>query len=612
MAYSIRNQFHTSLASTVLTDIQFQRENYYYFLGKVNTWGTGDTPSGTNPPLDESTDKSVRDNIAFFKKINANDVSLMCSRHEWVSGTVYDQWDHTQQMDGLPFYVVTPSNMVFKCLFNNHGAASTVAPANLSYNAFTTADGYIWQYMYTVPAFKNTKFTTPVLMPVQNALTDGFYNTGAVDSVVVNNQGSGYTDQLVTFIAISAAQGSGAVLVPKINHSTGSIEGVIVVNGGINYDSAYPPALSVQVMSGYTPGTNLYWENNNIGTALLVPIVSQGEIVSVMIGDPGQNYPHSNSTTISVTGDGSGLVVTPVVYQGKVIDTIIENPGTGYSFAHLTVNGAGANASLSAMFASSDFISDQSVVEQSATDGAIYAANILNGGSGYTATTQVIFSGDGAGATGTVDIVDGVITGINMVSYGAGYNYVDITFSDVNRVVAGNTEATAYAILPPSGGHGADAVKELYGRTLAVVNPIKVDPLTTNFNQDYRQYGIIKKPRNVFTNVPATLGFDSNTYQVTFNSVSGLAVDQILTLNTEHRYMVIYISGLTVWLQPLHNKLIDPVGSLIRGTNTYTASNVVNRPTINKYSGDLLYASDELPFTFSESQGLTIKTYITF
>ena len=612
MTNSIRKQFHSSVANTVLNDIQLHRDSYYYFLGKLNPWGQSDVPNGGSADLSNQADRTMRDNIAFFKRINSNDVSLMTYRYNWTSSTVYSQWDNTVDMEGLPFFIMTSNNQVFKCLFNNHGAPSIVMPTQVSYSPMTTADGYIWQYMYTIPTFKNNKFSNTGLMPVQVALTDSFYNTGAVDSIMINDAGMGYTDSLLTYISISASSGAGAILIPKISHTTGSIIGVTVVNGGSGYNVAYPPTLTVHTMAGQTPGTNLYWENNYLGRALLEPVISQGVIKSVAIIDPGQHYPYSTVTSISVMGDGMGMSISPVIYNGNIVDTIIENAGSGYTFANVMVNGDGNSAMLSAMFVESDFVSDQNIVEQSTIDGAIYAANIINSGSGYTGTTTASISGDGVGATATVVVQSGAITKINVHSFGSGYSYANISFHDVNRVGNGFTDATAYVILPPINGHGSDAVSELYGKTLAVVSPIKVNPLVTNFNQDYRQYGLIKKPKNLYTNVPSTIGFDSSTFKVTFNTVANLAVDQTLMFNDAYPYLVVYISGNNVWLQPLHNAQIDPVGNLIRGTYTYTASNLTSRPTINKYSGDLMYVSDELPFIFSESQGLTIKTYVTF
>jgi hypothetical protein len=74
--------------------------------------------------------------------------------------------------DIQPFYVVNTSNRVYKCLGNNSNisAGSTVQPASTSTSAGaseTTADGYIWKYMYTIPAFDAEQFQTTSWLSVR-------------------------------------------------------------------------------------------------------------------------------------------------------------------------------------------------------------------------------------------------------------------------------------------------------------------------------------------------------------------------------------------------------------------------------------------------------------
>lgn len=609
MTNSTRLQFHSSMAKSLVNDIQYQKSSLYYFLGKLNSWGPLDTPGSDAIPQTTEQNTSIRDNIAFMKRVGANDVSVMCTRHDWTTGIVYTQWDHTVDMSSETFYVINSFNQVFKCLFNNHDSASTVMPAGNSYSPFGTADGYLWKYMYTVPDFKMAKFANSNYMPVQTAITDSFYSTGSVDSIIINDVGSGYTNSLVTYITASASAGSGAILIPKVSSITGSIVGVTIVNGGSGYTSA--PTLAVHMLSGYTSGTNKYPENNSAGTALLTAIVSEGVVVGVMIVDPGINYPNATTTTISVSGDGTDMELHPIVYGGQIVDVVIDNSGSGYTFANITVNGAGNGANLTPLFATSDFVSNQNIVEQSAIDGALYAINITNGGTGYTNTTVADIVGDGIGATARVTVIDGVIVAVRVSDYGAGYTYANVVFSDINRELGNVVDATAYVTLPPIGGHGADAIKELYGRTVALVSSIKTDILADSFNQDYRQYGLIKSPKNL-DKKPATVGRDYSAYQVTFNTVANLAVDDVLLYEGTKSFMVVKISGYTVWLQPLSRTATNPVGNFSKGTNLYVSSNLTVSPVINKYSGDLLYTSYELPFVFSQTQGLNIKTYISF
>lgn len=690
MSYTLRNQFSTALATTFLNDIQYQRNNYYYFLGKLEPWALDDRPPATVQELSEAEDVAIRNNAAYFKKITPNDVSLVCSRYDWTSGTVYAQWDDTLDMSDSAFYVLTDENRVYKCLNNSAGAASTVKPTTRALQAFKTADGYTWKYMYTIPSFKRTRFVSVTQMPVQRAMSESFYSQGSIESVSVLERGSGYTDTQQTTIAISGSTtGSGATatftidisgaitsvtvtnggsgyiagvrisissatgqdavltanvtadavtsvtivnpgvgysatldsivfsvgggsLIPIVSRSTGSIVDVRIVDPGYGYNSS--PTLTLNTSVPAPDATGLYSGNT---TALLEAIVDGGSIQRVLIRDPGVNYPSDISTQIIVSGDGFGLDVSPVVVDGEIIDVIVETGGYGYTFANLTVDGAGSGASLRAILGNSDVSSDQSVVEQLAVDGAIYAVVVTEAGTGYTSTTTVTIDGDGSGATAHAVISNGAVTKVVVDSWGSGYTFATVTFSDVNRNNQYNTytDAAAYVTLPPVGGHGFDAVKELFGRTVLVSSSIRSDPMITQYEQDYRQFGIISQPRNLISNKVSTIDFDFNVYQTSFSNVIGIVIDEVLVSSIDQRYRVVFVSGNDVYLQPLQRSLIEPSGVLYAETNinrTYSIDVIVSKPIINKYSGNLLYTSNEQPFEFSDTQSLLVKTYLRF
>lgn len=688
MTYSLRKQFGTSIAETLLNEIQYQRSNYYYVLGKLEPWTPTDVPPNTTQEFSEAEDVLIRNNVAYFKKITPNDTTLVAKRYDWISGTVYTQWDHTQELDNSPFYVFTDEYQVYKCLSNNAGVASTIKPTGKNLQPFITADGYTWKYMYTIPSFKRTRFTSVNYIPVQRALSDSFYNRGSVETVSVLNGGTGYSDSQLTLIVASGATtgagasatftlnasggietvsivsggsaytagvkvrvnstiGEGAVLtatisggvvtgvnivnpgigyqstdtiefvvgganiIPTISRNTGSIVDVIILDSGAGYSSA--PTLTVTTSVPATVN-GLYTGNS---TAILEAIVDDGVIQRVLIRDPGVNYPVSSDTQIIVQGDGQDLQLSPIVVDGEIIDVIVENPGYGYTSLILTVTGSGTGANLRPVFANSDYNSDQSVIEQVSVDGAIYAINVTNGGTGYTSTTQVTITGDGTGATATATVVGNVITKITMDTWGSGYTTATVTITDANRnnTLGAFVDASAYAILPPGNGHGVDAIKELYGKTIAMSSSIRTDPILTEFNQDYRQFGIIARPRNTISNKLSTTDFDFNVYEMEFNNVTGLLIDEIIVFNTNYRYRVVFVDSNIVWLQPLQKKIIDPIGGFFAESDplrTYVSNDVLSRPVINKHTGNLLYLSNELPFEFSDTQGLLVKTYITF
>lgn len=688
MATSIRQGLHSELAKLLINEIQYSRSNYYYYLGKIEPWDVNDLAPTVTSIDSEAENILIRSNSLYYKKINASDVSLVSTRYNWITGTVYSVWDHTKSMIGVNFYCITDENKVYKCLDNVHGSPSTVKPTSTSYYTFLTGDGYLWKYMYTVPTFKRQKFSSFSYMPVQKSLSDSFYNKGAIEDVVVNNQGSGYIDSLLTTILVtgsttgSGATGTvvcnangnitsinltnggtlytkgvsltvpstlginavltpvivggvvtsititapgvgyetgdvinfavgGAIVIPKVSRITGSIESVVILNGGVGYNSTV--TLTVLDSNVIPIHTGKY---GNSG-AVLSGVVHNGSLVNVTISDPGLYYPADTATTITVQGDGTGAVFTPVVYEGTIIDVIIESAGSNYTSVFLTVVGAGSGGSLTPVITQSDLISDQSIVEQLAVPGAIYSIQVTEGGDNYSSATVVNIVGDGTGAEAVPIIVDGVIIGVTMVSYGSNYTYATITFTDATRLDnPAYVTATGYSILPPYGGHGSDAITELNCSSLCINSSLRQEALLNTLIQDYRQFGIVRNPTDI--NSGFKINTDSNlvAHTMKLNTVTGLIKDEILT-QSDIRFRVVSFDALTdeAILQQLGTNSISISGVLSSTSaivRNYNIINIISAPVLNKYSGNLLYSSDENPFTFNESQGIIIKTFLSF
>lgn len=681
---TIRPEFHSTVVSQILDEIFYQRSSYYYFLGKIAPWVDEETPP--EAPINSLYDDVViRDNILYLRRIQPNDVSLVTTGYVWTSGQVYDHWDDHIDMSGLPFYVVTSEYNVYKCLDNNGSAVSTVMPTTNSLFPFRTSDGYLWKYMYNIPTFKRSKFQSRGFIPVQKALTDSFYNKGAVESIVVTDQGSGYTDAQLTTITVSGTtSGSGAtadivsvgplgeitsqsisvisggtaytngaavsinsftgtgaivepvivnnvitgfavidggsgystndtvsitvggaVLQPIVSRTTGEITQVKIINSGAGYNST----VSLSIQQTPASGTGKY---GNSG-AVIKPILYNGSIVNVTIEDPGVDYPADTATTVVVSGDGSGAVLTPVIYEGKVIEIIVENTGIGYTYMNLSIEGSGTGAKATAVLATSDFLSDQSQVEQVAVRGAIYSCVITNPGNNYSTESELVVTGDGTGAAGTVTVVDGEVTKITMTSYGQGYTYANLSIYDKNRSEPNNFDnMEAYAILPPPQGHGFDAVNELYGDVLCIFNLIKGDTELNLIAQDYRQYGLLQNPTNIFTNKRVTENTNIVTFKVKVADVLSMQVDDVLVCNNK-RYRVVTIEDTTIEVQQLCSIYGQPSGFFYDELDPviqYGIQRIDEVPTLNKYSGNLLYVTNNTPFTPTSEQTIAIRTYI--
>lgn len=425
---------------------------------------------------------------------------------------------------------------------------------------------------------------------------------GVITGMTIVSAGVGYTTgESIVFTV------GGAVVIPKISAVTGSVVGITIIDGGAGYTGT--PTVTISTSGG--TGTGKYGNP----TALFSAVTYGGSLVEVNTIDPGIDYSTDTSTTITVQGDGTDAEFTPLIYDGEVVGVIVENSGSGYTTMKLSVTGVGTGAILNPLLSTSDFISDQSIVEQTSVAGAIYSVAITEAGNNYSNLTTVTITGDGSGCVAHPVIVDGSVVNVVVTESGSGYTYSTVTFTDPSRAVYGvNIDATAYAILPPTGGHGVDAVSELFGSTVAINSSIRQDTNLVNLFQDYRQFGIIKNPTNILSGRKYTGQSSLVAYTVLFEDVIDLIKDEILIID-DVKFRVISIFGNTVTLQQLGIKYIDPLGVLVaetENTRTYNAVNILKYPEVNKYSGKLIYVSNENPFSFTEDQDITVKTFLKF
>ena len=763
MADVLLKSFNLDAAISILEDIQNQRARYYYFLGGTESWGDPDLDPNSSFVETAKNERTLRSNIAAVKRITPGEVSLVVAATGWESGLVFEQWDDARDMSELSFFVVNDEYQVFKCLDNANNSVSTVKPSGVSIDPFRTSDGYLWKYLYTIPAAKRHRFVALGHIPVQRALSDSFYNNGSISSVVVKNGGSGYADAQLTTVQITgqttgagatakvgsvdvtgkilsvdvtskgadyigadakalgngidadlvpvlgtvdsislAASGSGyqtsdtiVISQPDVEYGVqaqasiqvvgGAIASVNLLDGGSGYLTA--PTVSIQTTTGNGASFTLTHSAGKIGsikvnnggfgysvddvvaitvggaevlpvisrdtgtileakviskgagyigdptltvlsstgfgvgvygnsTAILLPVMYEGSLQSVMIKDPGKDYPADSDTTISVIGEGRDARFTPVVWQGKIIDVIIESPGFGYTTAQLYAQSdTGTGAILEAIISQSDMSSEQSYIEQTTAPGAIYNIKVETQGENYSSNTVVTVDGNGEGCTAEAVVRFGKVESITILTSGRDYTWATVTISDSTRINVNNEfeDATARAILPPAGGHGSNAPAELYARTIHLTAAIQSTDVAFMPSQDFRFYGIIKDPEDLYTGNLYTQSKETLMYEMSFSFVTGLEIDEILLLN-KNRFRVASIIGTVVGLIALDKDNILPVGQLISAKDnlrSYTSEKLIgNYPRMNKYSGDLIFVTTEDPFSVTEEQSVVTRTLI--
>ena len=470
--------------------------------------------------------------------------------------------------------------------------------------------------------------------------------TGAVREINLNSGGSGYTT--APAITFSGGGGSSAVASAKMNAVTGSVLYVTVTNPGDNYTSdptvtfgtAFPLSTAVLVGEQYFVSNRLYTITGAGTTASSAPTHTSGSATSgtatvAYAGTPAtgsvvRRFGAGYSTVPTVAfsgGSGSGAIAAvnvskseaklyPILDGGQITGVTIENSGIGYSTATIAVSGTGTGAILTPDLNVGNIASLQANNEILTTAGTINAIKLISGGYGYgVATVSIQGDGTGATATATINTATGRITKINITNPGSGYTFANI-------VITGNGKGgRARAIMAPFGGHGKNAPDELFSRTLMFYSNVSNDlNQGLEVNNDYRQLGIIKNPRayGANTRFQGVLGSGCFLVQGAINTTyfpkdTNLEVARVISGTTFYRrYRVVTSTSTAALLQSLDNDvpLTNDIFENDAG-QTFTASSVSN-PTVDKYSGQLMFIDNKAGFTPSDEETVTLRTIIRF
>ena len=299
----------------------------YLFIGRVNTWDNGDTEPAPLDTIRESRFEPWRQMIA-AKRVQSSDVAFCVPRYNWTSGTVYSEYDDTDTgMYGNQFYVLTTDFNVYKCMFNDRGAASTVKPTGTSTSIFSTNDGYKWKFMYSVTAADVLKFVTTSYIPVKTLTADDGTTQWDVQQAATNNSidiidvtanGSGYAYRANTF--------SGGVTNSTV---------VILDSGASAVDDAYTGS-SIYISAGLGSGqlANVSAYTGSSKTLTLTPAFTT---------TPNSTSSYHIGPKIIITGDGvpDSAKAYANASGGQISHINMINVGTGFSKANVQISGTG-------------------------------------------------------------------------------------------------------------------------------------------------------------------------------------------------------------------------------------------------------------------------------
>ncbi len=323
-------QFHEAFSEASPT-------NMYLFIGRISSWDDDNNPPTPTDSIQVTEYDNWRTMIA-AKKVAASDVTFSIPRYDWATGKAYREYDTTSTTlfdtpaSSNTFYVMNDSYNVYKCLFNNKAASSTVQPTGTSTSTLVTADGYHWKFMYTVDAGSALKFLTTNYIPVKTLTSDdgsaqwdvqAAASNGAIDIIDVTAGGSSYETHVGTLASVSdgdtMALASGASATDNI------------YNGSSLYIASGLGAGQVGEISDYTGATKTV------------------ELASAFTVTPNTSSTYVVGPTVSVSGDGTGATAYANVSSGAVNYVNMVSTGSNYSQATVTISansshGSGATA----------------------------------------------------------------------------------------------------------------------------------------------------------------------------------------------------------------------------------------------------------------------------
>lgn len=329
-------------------------ESVFFFASKSTPWISGDLipPSVYDT---QTLEVEAYDEMLYLKRLSVSNIRNVIRLYHWQTNRRFQEYDNTVDISDLltkrtissneyyPFYVVTDSFRIYKCLNNNSGSLSTVEPTSSALTGADTfaplADGYIWKYMYTLKPLDASEFLTTDWFPVATAIEDdGTENwdiiTNAVNGGVYNlqviNSGSGYNNILPTAGDTTNAQDG-------FTFSKASNTSVVIASG-----------MGASASNDLYNGTFLYTKNISGVISEVAEILDyDGTSRTLTLAAPGitnaaAGFEGYISPKITFVGDGSDLEAVCRMSNSSTVDQIhVIDPGLNWTECSASVSGGG-------------------------------------------------------------------------------------------------------------------------------------------------------------------------------------------------------------------------------------------------------------------------------
>jgi hypothetical protein len=251
-------------------------------------------------------------------------------------------------------------------------------------------------------------------------------------------------------------------------------------------------------------------------------------------------------------------------------------------------------------------------VKAAAVNRSIDIVRITNQGNNYvdgTAQDIITIDGDGSGAILKANVSGGKVIEVVVQNRGQDYTKANLSFSDVAGGIG--TSAVAEVVLSPQNGHGYDPVEELYANTIMFnVDFDGTEAGVFPADNEYREVTLLKNPYEfdttelagdelytMYTKIKVSPGVgDFNNDEIVFQGVT-------LETSTFNADVVSFDEAQNLlYLNNLRGSL--STNEPIKGQTSGAIRVAINKtePTLELYSGKILYISDKTPTTRDPDQ----------
>ena len=329
---------------------------FYVGIGRPKPWSNELSPP---TPVDNilETNYNIWRHLLGLKRVQASDVAYCVPRINWVSGVIYSEYDdQNSSLYASQFYVLTTDYNLYKCISNNNGVASTVMPVGTSTSLVTTADGYVWKFMYTLSAPDAMKWLTTSYIPVKTLSADDNSSQwtvqqsavdGAINKIKILTEGGGYLVNSGTLSAGStttvtlpntasplAGAYTGSSIFILSGTGVGQLHKIVQYTGSPSYIATVSPAFSIapSATSTYVISPTVTITGNGTGATAYVNTVTMpsGNVHSIVCVGAGSAYTNTAVTITANTSHGSGATARVVMSPpgGHGSDPVKELGGT--------------------------------------------------------------------------------------------------------------------------------------------------------------------------------------------------------------------------------------------------------------------------------------------